>query len=274
MAAYTESSDEVSAISHLTSKIRQQDAIFSEAVQLLDSLKTSPSCNRIAANKLVTSCQDFGGKGNTVPDNHETLDRIRSIYAARLAICELDGAGASVPSPCLPVTSTPSTSKSRFSFATRSKAPDNSSDVVSHELLEQCLRALESRPQWWTSYSNSRQNAMVICQASRMEVEQEELLNLHRSILKSSIKLDEGLQTAIRNAAIEASQHQAFVRSVQALQEGLLRDVEKTQSVFKRTFGRLLHEVEVGIETVVAAVNAASSQVQTETAVLKQVCFG
>src|SRR4051794_8938208 len=91
----TESSDEISAISHLTSKTRQQDAIFSEAVHILDSLKSSPSCSRIAANKLVISCQDFGGREKTDSDTHETLDRIRSVYAARLAICELDGAGAS-----------------------------------------------------------------------------------------------------------------------------------------------------------------------------------
>lgn len=258
-------------ISHLTSKTRQQDAVFSEAVQLLDSLKTSPSCNRIAATKLVTSCQSFGGKDNTDSDTHETLDRIRSVYAARLAICELEGAGASIPSPCLPVTVTYSAPKTRLGFVTKPKAPDTGSDIIPQELLEQCLRALESRPQWWTSYSNSRQNAMVICQASRMEVEQEELLNLHRSILKSSIKLDQGLHDAIRKAATEASQHQAFVHTVQDLQKGLVQDIERTQSLFRKTFNRLLHDFETGIETVVAAVNSASSQVQKRTAVLEQV---
>lgn len=219
----------------------------------------------------MTSCQEFGGNGNAGSDTHETLDRIRSVYAARLAICELDGAGASVPSPCLPVTATPSTTKSRFGFTAKFKAANNGTDSVPSELLEQCLRALESRPQWWTSYSNNRQNAMVICQASRMEVEQEELLNLHWSILKSSVKLDEGLQAAIRNAAMEATRHQAFVQAVQALQEELLHDLEETQSVFQKTFGKLLREVEAGIDAVVAAVNTASRQVQTETAVLEQV---
>lgn len=274
MAAHTDNPDEISAISHLTSKTRQQDAIFSEAVQLLDSLQTSPSCNRIAASKLVSSCQDFGGREKTESDTHETLDQIRSVYAARLAICELEGAGASVPSPCLPVTATSSATRTRFSFAAIFKAADNTSDVVSPELLEQCLRALESRPQWWTSYSNSRQNAMVICQASRMEIEQEELLDLHRSILRNSVKLDEGLQAAIRNAEVEATQHQAFVQAVHALQQDLLRDVGKTQSFFQKTFGRLLHEVEAGIDTVVATVNSASRHVQTETAVLERVGFG
>lgn len=105
-----------------------------------------------------------------------------------------------------------------------------------------------------------------------MEIEQEELLNLHRSILKGSIQLDEGLQAAIRNAAMEAKQHQAFVQAIQELQKGLLRDIEKTQSVFQKAVGRLLHEVEAGIGTVVAAVNAASNHLRTEAAVVQQVC--
>lgn len=103
---------------------------------------------------------------------------------------------------------------------------------------------------------------MVICQASRMEVEQEELLNLHRSILKSSIRLDEGLQEAIRKAAMETAQHQAFVQTVQELQEGLARDIKRTQSLLEKTFGRFLHEVETGIDAVVTAFNSALSHVQ------------
>lgn len=104
-----------------------------------------------------------------------------------------------------------------------------------------------------------------------MEVEQEEVLNLHRSILKSSIKLDRGLQTALCNAETEAAQHQAFVQAVQVLQEGVVRDIENTQSLFQRTFEKILHEVEAGINTILAAVNASSRQAQAETAVLERV---
>lgn len=270
---YTWNPDESDTISHLNLKTRQQDAIFSEAVQLLDSLKTSPSCNRIAATKLVTSCQDFESTGNVASDTHtqESLDHIRSVYAARLAICELDGAGASVPSPCFPVTVPSPTVKTRLGFLPKFKAPDIGSDVVPPELLGQCLKALESRPQWWTSYSNNRQNAMVICQASRMEVEQEQLLELHRSVLQSNVKLDEGLREAVRKAAMEASQHHAFVQNIRDLQDRLVMDVETSQSLFQRAFGKLLHEIEVGIRTVEAVVNSASSQVQNRTTILQQV---
>ena len=84
---------------HLGSQAHKHNEIFNEAVIILDAMKSSPSCNRVAATRLVESCQSFGGKhtDDAQADEHEALDSIRSMYAARLAICELDGAGASVP---------------------------------------------------------------------------------------------------------------------------------------------------------------------------------
>lgn len=112
---------------------------------------------------------------------------------------------------------------------------------------------------------------MVICQASRIEVEREQLLDLHQSILKSSIKLDEGLQEAIHSAAMETSQHQAFLQAVQALQEKIVTDLEATESLFRYTFGKYLDEIEGGIDAVVAAFASAVGRAHTETAVLEKV---
>ncbi|KAJ5662158.1 uncharacterized protein N7477_009774 [Penicillium maclennaniae] len=270
LPGYLDRCNDSNAISYLISKTTQRDSIYSEAVQLLESITISSSCTRIAATRLVTSCQSFGGTANGNDEPQETLDRIRSVYAARLAICELEGTGASVPAPCLPVTLSPPESKIRFGFMQSSSVPDTGTNLVPKELLEQCLKALESRPQWWTSYSNSRQNAMVICQASRIEAEKEELLDLHRSILRSSIKLDEGIHQALHNAATEASKHDAFLQAVQLLQKKLLTDMEASQSFFQQTLGGFLREIELGIERVAAVVASALGYVQAETVVLEE----
>jgi hypothetical protein len=112
---------------------------------------------------------------------------------------------------------------------------------------------------------------MIICQASRIEAEKEELLDLHRSILRSSIKLDEGLQQALRNAAMEASQHEAFIHAVQSLQEKLVTDMEASQSLFQQIFGGFIRDIELGIDTVAAAVTSALGRVQSETVDLGKV---
>ncbi|QQK42626.1 Nuclear membrane fusion protein Kar5, putative [Penicillium digitatum] len=262
---------DVDAISLLSSRTQDHDSIFNEAVKILDSMKASPSCNRLAATKLVDSCQTFSdGKDSTQTESPERLDLFRSVYAARLALCEIDGTGTPMPPSCLPVTVSPPPQKNRFGFLSRHRGSDSVSDEVPKELLEQCLRTLESRPQWWTSYSNSRQNALVICHASRIETEKEELLDLHRSIAKSSLKLNIGIQEALQNATAQSAQQHSFIQAVQSLQEKIVAEMEVTNSVFKRTFNKFLQEIEAGIWSLQDSMSVALSNVRTGTGVLEK----
>lgn len=139
------------------------------------------------------------------------------------------------------------------------------------ELVEQCLKALESRPQSWTSYSNSRQNAMVVCQAAQIETEKEELLNLHRSIVQSSFKLNKGLQIALQEAALEASRNEVFLQAVRALQEKLVVELRDTESLLKSTFTRFLHEVEIGLKRVVNTMSITRDHIQNEASGIQNV---
>lgn len=83
------------------------------------------------------------------------MEEVRATYAAQLAICELRGADSLILPHC---------------------DLDVQNVVVppmeprKHRLKE-CLKSLESKAQWWTSYSNSKQNAIVLCQAARIEIE-------------------------------------------------------------------------------------------------------
>lgn len=237
-------------------------------------MKTSPSCNRIAATRLVTSCQTFtDGGDHTQSYDAESLDSLRSTYAARLALCEIDGAGTAIPPSCLAVTVSQPPQKSRFGFVNRHKSHDTSMDQIPKQILEQCLKTLESRPQWWTSYSNSRQNALIICQASRMEKEKEELLDLHQSIAKSSLKLSTGLQEALRDAATQHEQQKEFTLAVQRLQEKVVADLDMTDSLFKRLFARFLREFETGINSLQEAIAATLKNVRSGASLLERVRY-
>ncbi|KAJ5993601.1 hypothetical protein N7451_009325 [Penicillium sp. IBT 35674x] len=270
LAAFASIQNRNHADSHLETNTSQEDGIFTQAVQILDAMKSSPSCHRIAATKLVSSCQEMGGKEAKTREQYEALDQTRSVYAARLAICELEGAGSSTPTQCLPLTVSPVEAKLRFNFMAKAKQSDSNAAEYPKEVLEFCLRTLESRPQWWTSYSNNRQNAMVICQAARMETEKDELLNLHRSIVDSNVRLNEGLQLALQKAALDSVRNEEFFQVVQALQDKLLVDLERNESTFQRIFGRIMHEVETGVGTVVNTVTSSLRRVQTETTSLEK----
>ncbi|KAJ5525372.1 hypothetical protein N7494_012022 [Penicillium frequentans] len=269
-AAFASIQNRNHADTHLETNTSQEDGIFAQAVQILELMKSSPSCHRIAATKLVTSCQEMGGQEAKTREQYEVLDQTRSLYAARLAICEIEGAGSSIPTQCLPLTVAPVEAKLRFNFLVKAKQTGSGATEYPKEVLELCLRTLESRPQWWISYSNNRQNAMVICQAARTETERDELLNLHRSIVDSNVKLNEGLQLALRKAALESARNKEFFQVVQALQDKLLVDLEQNESAFQRIFGRLMHQVEAGIGTVVNTVTSSLRRVQSETMSLEK----
>jgi len=256
-------------ISFLNAKTQQHDVIFTEAVQLLESMKSTPSCNRLAAAKLVTSCQSISKDNGLGSDNYVILERIRSLYAARLAICELDGAATSIPASCSAVTVSLQ-KKNFFGFSGKNKSQNDVENIPQH-LLESCLKSLESRPQWWTSYSNSRQNALVICQAARIEGEKEELLDLHRHVIDVTLKLNHGLEEALRTAAAESAEQKAFALAIDTMRNRLIREVEDTEIRFKRFISGLFQDVESNVESIVSSVTTALGKIHTGTAVLEKV---
>ena len=146
----------------LTTLIRlppvDQSGIYTQAVDLLSSMQSAPSCNRLAALTLMNSCQSIEGSN---PNSEASLDDIRSIYAAQLAMCEIESAGSDIPQSC-----------ARLAHHPESKTPlSDSLKLIPKGQLSRCLQSLESRPQWWTSYSNNRQSAVIMCKASRVDID-------------------------------------------------------------------------------------------------------
>lgn len=151
--------DKVEDLSTLIRPVLEaQSNIYNQALELLHSMQASPSCHRLATSALLDSCQSIDGSRD---DTEASLEDSRSIYAAQLAVCEIQSAESKAPSSCENLTPAPKAGLfNNIDTQTVTKAP-----------LSNCLQALETRPQWWTSYSNNRQNAVVICQATRADIE-------------------------------------------------------------------------------------------------------
>lgn len=250
-------------VNAIHSRTLQHDSVFSSAVQLLESMKSSPSCSRIAAMKLVTSCQGLASsESRGGADVAKTLDQVKSIYAARLALCELSGAGASIPPSCssIQIASEKVHNQSSMELV---DIPDDFSAVA----LERCLSGLESRPQWWTSYSNSRQNAIVICQAARIEIEKEELLSLHQSLAKNTVNVN----SALRDAAFENAQQKAFMETVHDLRTQLTAELREDRGRLKSLLSGLFHDFERIMGTSVSKVLSLLRDVETNSTMLSQV---
>lgn len=157
----------------------KNSAIYAQALQVLNSLQTSPTCNRLAASDLITSCQSIESPN---PASETFLEDLRSTYAAQLAICEISDAGLPIPSSCDTFTFKVGRNKKK-SLRKSQNNQEKNYRIDDKRQLSQCLQALESRPQYWTSYSNNRQNAMIMCQAARIDIEKGLCALLHTELL-------------------------------------------------------------------------------------------
>ncbi|KAI9818845.1 MAG: hypothetical protein M1827_007666 [Pycnora praestabilis] len=278
---------------HLTTLIRAPDVdqpeIYVDALRLLTSLESSPSCTRLATVTLLTSCQALTAPQKDAEGSsagpEAFLDEVRSIYAARLAVCELLGAHAGIPSECSPLMPLePANSKRRFQrLWSQSKrlAEDSGNRMTYGEVKKQefarCLKSLESRPQWWTSYSNSRQNAVMMCQAARNEIEKGgsmiriyELLDLHKAMAGVTTDLSSTLATTLRNANAHLVEQKAFAEAVGVFRSQLIHDLEGATTKAQAFFGSVVRDLDSVLQAVVGKLFRASKSASDETNALSQ----
>ncbi|KAG5300256.1 nuclear membrane fusion protein Kar5 [Histoplasma capsulatum G186AR] len=245
--------EEIDLPSLLYAQNTQRSEVFSDAIKLLDSMKSSPSCNRLAATNLILSCQSIGGDDDTDKNNSSnSLDNLKALFAARLAVCELIGAGAAIPEQCSPILISHST-----------YGHPGAQDQVQPSRLEPCLRSLESRPQWWTSYSNSRQNAAVMCQAARTEIEREHDLKRYKKLIDITSILNDSLNQTLTTAAMEASRQKGFLEIVDEMRNQLLQDLENGFLRYHDIKSKVFDDAE-GVQIVMSAAKTDAANVKKD----------
>ena len=168
----------------------------------------------MAASALLHSCAtvDHAGSGEEIKNAAFNMDHAKSIFATRFAICEISEAKGQIPNSCASfLPNKQNTRKQGFMGRFTDKGPTKPSIVYpfyeasTEHSLDDCRAALEGRPQWWTSYSNSRQNAVSLCHAVRGEIEKDESLHLHRVLAETTVDLAE----ALRHSKAEATETMA-----------------------------------------------------------------
>ncbi|EGD99210.1 hypothetical protein TESG_06649 [Trichophyton tonsurans CBS 112818] len=219
----------------------QENIFFSKALHLLESMQHAPSCNQRAVASLITSCQALSPETSERRHyTHSDLDHVKSLYAARLAVCEITGTGAAIPEKCLDTFPSHNGRRPQYQDSFQGFQVVEEKRNIPAAVLEPCLRSLESKPQWWTSYSNSRQNAAVMCHAARFDIEKEELLNHYRSLTEVTSGLNMHLNRSVEDSYTQAQQHREFIRSIDTLRQSLLRDLRRDSNSIQNQLTELL----------------------------------
>ena len=150
---------------HLTESSRQ-------IIESMASVAQMPSCNKVASAALKNTCSeiDIDTSLNVGVTVDVMLEKSKSIYAARLAVCELIDAHASIPRACAAFQPSEDNTWRSYILPKRSRQyPAYDHDTA--QQLKPCLKALSSTPQLWTSYSNAKQNSILMCHAMRASID-------------------------------------------------------------------------------------------------------
>ncbi|BFZ56586.1 hypothetical protein PYCC9005_003633 [Savitreella phatthalungensis] len=131
-------------------------------------------------------------------DSNENLDEhAKARFAIELTLCELNLARADPPNSCLQLDST--------------------------DQVATCIAELETRPQFWTSFSGYFRDVIRMCHVARRDVELRIALETHENLTKSASNLARILQGYV--SLFDASQDQAT-----ALRDALQSAFDTTQS--------------------------------------------
>ena len=169
-----------------------------QTLDLIKNVESLPSCAKIASSALLHSCSALEGS-----IKHEETELSRGsdlfveeeadIYSARLAVCELSGADFSIPLACRSFVPTEQSKKKRGIRGFWSKNDPTQPNNVFHYYeeitlgnLQHCRKALGSTSQSWTSYSNNRQNAVVMCRAMQSQVDKDEHLHVAKVLASAA----------------------------------------------------------------------------------------
>tara|TARA_R110002003_G_scaffold357_8_gene19154 strand:- start:21495 stop:22991 length:1497 start_codon:yes stop_codon:yes gene_type:complete len=161
------------------------------------------------------------------------LDNVKTEYAAKLAVCELLSAQPSNPMPppnCeVLVPTSKACSKGGSWWYARPETTLNDKQCypeIKEYQYAQCLKTLQSSPQYWTSFSNARQNAVVMCQASRDAIERENHLETFKNLTQVMSAVSSAMQRSTEEYEALIKDQKAFADQVREAQDRFKEDVQ------------------------------------------------
>jgi hypothetical protein len=239
---------------HTTSRNQR---VITQAVDFVVSMQNAPTCTRLAASHLMNECKLLEHAPDFAKSRPQAyLDIVKTEYAAKLAVCELLSAQPSnpVPPPNCEILVPTSRACSKGGTWWYSRPETTVDDKQCYpEMKEyqysQCLKTLQSSPQYWTSFSNARQNAVVMCQASRDAIERENHLETFKNLTQVMGAVSSAMQKSTEEYEALIKDQKMFTDEVREAQDRFKQDVHAVQEKALATVGTLDNKLHTFMET-------------------------
>ncbi|KAJ4371309.1 hypothetical protein N0V83_004526 [Neocucurbitaria cava] len=243
--------------------------VISQAVDFVVSMQTAPTCTRMAASHLMNECKLLEHAPDFAKSRPEAyLDNVKTEYAAKLAVCELLSAQPHNPSPPPHCELLVPSSKACGRGGWWHNKPEVPSDKQCYpELKEyqymQCLKSLQSTPQFWTSFSNARQNAVVMCQASRDAIERENHLETFKNLTQVLGVVTSTMQKTTEDYESLIREQRHFSEEARESHQQLKEDIQSVQQKAVATAGVIDQKFHTFMESSISELIAALANSQS-----------
>jgi hypothetical protein len=224
-----------------------QEPVLEKAMHVIDNLATQSTCHQAAAAHLLITCKAAGKGFGQESARHELLERAQSVYAVRLAVCETGEGRAAVPRACKPVLNIPQRLGGEI-------------DVVNGKTLASCLESLMIEHYYWTSYSNSRQDANTLCQAGTLEATRLEALHSYERLAELLPVFRETLVSARSQWGNFLKQQQEDARHVNDLQQKNRAELKEQHETELGAFRQAMGAAKGGLEDVFQVLQTSVSK--------------
>jgi hypothetical protein len=248
------------------------DIHIQRAIQVVENHDSLPYCQKMAASSLIHSCATLQGKTSdeeepqgTSQDMNATLGEEKTLYAARLAVCELSDSKVPVPKQCTSFIPTRETTKKTGWFGYL-PVPGVWKSIVRYPDYEQatkrdrdaCVQALYASNQAWHSYSNAGQDAVKLCHAVRGDIERDQELQVYRGLTENVANVAEAMHHMDETIRVQEEAVDHLVIRTQQLTEDLLKDLPELREMYRQTVIDLTDDVRL----VATKVSDASSALE------------
>ncbi|KAF1845186.1 uncharacterized protein K460DRAFT_376661 [Cucurbitaria berberidis CBS 394.84] len=224
----------------------------------------------MAASHLMNECKLLEHAPDFAKSRPEAyLDNVKTEYAAKLAVCELLSAQPSnpIPPPYCDILVPSSKSCSKGGSWWHTKQEFSSERQCYPEFKEyqysQCLKSLQSTPQFWTSFSNARQNAVVMCQASRDAIERENHLETFKNLTQVLGVVTSTMQKTTEDYESLIREQRQFSEEARNAHDQLKEDIHAVQEKAVATVGALDEKFHTFMESSISELITALADSQS-----------
>ncbi|CAF9903176.1 MAG: hypothetical protein GOMPHAMPRED_000117 [Gomphillus americanus] len=184
---------------------------FREAERALTSLEEARTCKREATLKLISSstCKDV-----LKETRREDVEIVQELYAIQLAKCEIESASAALPQSC------------QIDLASISLEAGSRAALQSK--IRSCLVTFQSKPQWWTSYSNHRRDGYDWCLVMKPGFDYNEHTRVWKSIYSAIDISAQAIRETLHGILSWSHESKASLHELSDLLANMMSNVQST----------------------------------------------